>query len=195
MIYATMNQWIVLLAKNWVELVGVIFTLIMFPLVVARKWTAWIISIISSLFYGYINFSKNLYALAAFCFCNVVLSFYGLYCWKFAKSNQNLLFRFITKSLLLKLILTGIAIGLVITFSLKFVDGSNPLDPLITTLNVIAAWMTARKIIESWFLWLISDVLLFALYSYKEMYPSAFLYVIFTVFSIFGYISWRKQAM
>src|SRR5215470_9654473 len=119
MIYATMNQWIVLLAKNWVELVGVIFTLIMFPLVVARKWTAWIISIISSLFYGYINFSKNLYALAAFCFCNVVLSFYGLYCWKFAKSNQNLLFRFITKSLLLKLILTGIAIGLVITFSLK----------------------------------------------------------------------------
>lgn len=196
MISTTIDQWIVWLAKNWVELVGVILTLIMLPLFFARKWTGWIISIISSLFYAYINFTSNLYACAGFCFCNSIISFYGLYCWKFSKSKQNLPFCFITKNLFLKLILIGIAIWGAISLSLLYLlNRSNLFDTLVATLNVMAAWLTAKKIIESWGLWLISDILLLVLYVHKEMYPSAFLYVIFAVSSIFGYILWRRKAI
>ncbi|GMO35884.1 MAG: nicotinamide riboside transporter PnuC [Candidatus Azobacteroides pseudotrichonymphae] len=202
MIYEIINWGIVLwFIENWVELVGVVLTLVMLYLGIMCKWTVWIISIISSLFYVYINFTKELYALAGLCFYNAVMSFYGLYCWKFikTKNNQDHSFCLITKKMLLKLIPVGIASGVIVFFFILFIIGRisffSVLETFITTLSIITIWMTVRKIVESWLLWIISDVCSVILYLYKEMYPSAFLYVVYTVFAIFGYIFWRKKAV
>jgi nicotinamide mononucleotide transporter len=201
-----MIEW---LNTNWIEITGALLTLVFLYLEVTRKWTMWIIGIVSGLFYIYINFDAKLYALAGLCTYNVAVSIYGIYCWKFAKTknNQDLPFIFITKKITSQLVLIGIAIFATIAFILfRFTDIENPfassgtllsftLDNLITTLSIIAAWMAAKKIVESWYLWLVVNPCTIALYIYKEMYPSTILYIIYAVFSIIGYKQWRKTAI
>jgi nicotinamide mononucleotide transporter len=201
-----MIEW---LNTNWIEVAGAFLTLIFLYLEVTRKWTMWIVGIISGFFYIYINFDAKLYALTGLSTYNVAISVYGIYCWKFAKTknNQDLPFIFIPKRLTLQLFMIGIAVFAAIAFILfRFTDIENPftslgslfsfiLDNLITTLSIIAVWMAAKKIVESWYLWLIVNPCTIALYIYKEMYPSTILYVIYTLFSIVGYNQWRKTAI
>ncbi|KAA6301539.1 MAG: Nicotinamide riboside transporter PnuC [Candidatus Ordinivivax streblomastigis] len=200
-----MIEW---MNNNWFEVVGAILTLFFLYLEVTRKWTMWVVGILSGLFYVYINFDAKLYALAGLCTYNVLVSIYGIYCWKFAKTknNQNLPFVFISQKLTLQLIAIGIAVFAAIAlFLIQFADiqpfiNSGTLfsfvfDNLIATLSVIAAWMAARKIVESWYLWMFINPCTIALYLYKEMYPSTILYVVYAIFSVIGYIQWRKTAM
>ncbi|MDR2683342.1 MAG: nicotinamide riboside transporter PnuC [Dysgonamonadaceae bacterium] len=197
------------LVDNWIEVCGAILTLLFLYLEVTRKWTMWVIGILSGLFYVYINFHAQLYALAGLCTYNVAVSVYGIYCWKFAKtkSNENLPFNFITKALTGRLIVIGWIVFAVIAFILiRFTDIPSPwenggtlfsfiFDNLITTLSILAAWMAARKIVESWYLWMFINPCTIALYVYKGMYPSTILYIIYAIFSVVGYIQWRKIAI
>jgi nicotinamide mononucleotide transporter len=201
-----MIEWI---NNNWIEFVGAGLTLIFLYLEVTRKWTMWIIGVLSGLFYIYINFDAQLYALAGLSTYNVAISLYGIYCWKFAKTknNEDLPFVFISKRLALKLSGIGIAVFAIIAFILlRFTNISDPwaengeffpfiLDNFITTLSIIATWMAAKKIVESWYLWLIINPCTIVLYLYKSMYPSTILYVVYAIFSVVGFIQWRKAAL
>jgi nicotinamide mononucleotide transporter len=201
-----MIEWLI---NNWIEVAGAFLTLVFLYLEVTRKWTMWLVGIISGFFYVYINFDAKLYALAGLCVYNVIVSCYGVYCWKFAKTrnNRDLPFCFITKKLTFQLLLTAIAVFAAIAFLLiQFSDIENPftsagtlfpfiLDNLITTLSIIAAWMAARKIVESWYIWMFINPCTVVLYIHKELYPSTFLYVIYSIFSVVGYIQWRKTAI
>jgi nicotinamide mononucleotide transporter len=201
-----MIEWLI---NNWIEITGVVFTLIFLSLEVLGKWSMWIIGIISGLFYVWINCDAHLYALMGLSVFNTLISLYGLYCWKFAKTkdNKNLKFNFIEKKLALLLVLIGMAVFIAIAFILiQFTDTPNPftkngeplpfiLDSLITTLSIIAVWMAAKKIIESWYLWLFVNPCTILLYVYKEMYPSTALYIVYTFFSIVGYLQWKKLAI
>jgi nicotinamide mononucleotide transporter len=201
-----MIEW---LNNNWIEVVGAGMTLIFLYLEVTRKWTMWIVGIISGLFYVYINFDQQLYAMMGLRSYDVFVSIYGLYCWKFAKSKDNsaLPFRFIDKTLTLKLIGIGIAVYAALWFIvIHFTDMPNPLtagvnpvpffiELLAVTLSILATWMAAKKIVESWYLWMIVNPCTITLYVFKGMYPSTILYIVFAIFSVIGYIQWRKIAI
>jgi nicotinamide mononucleotide transporter len=204
-----MNCVFTWLTVNWIEITGALLTLIFLYLEVTRKWTMWLVGILSGLFYVFINFDAQLYALAGLCTYNVAVSVYGIYCWKFAKTknNEELPFRFITRKLTMRLALIGLAVFAAIAWMLvQLTDIPRPwtdgaalfpfiFDNLITTLSILAAWMAARKIVESWYLWMFINPCTIALYIYKDMYPSTVLYVIYTLFSIVGYVQWRKIAV
>ena len=197
------------LIQNWIEVTGAVITLIFLYLEINRKWTMWIIGILSGLFYVYISFYQQLYAIMGLRSYEVFVSIYGLYCWKFAKTKDNheLPFRFINKILTLRLIAIGIIIYGTIGFILvRFTDRPNPfveagelvpflIEILIVTLSFIAAWMGAKKIVEMWYLWMVVNPCSIALYIHKGMYPTTILYIVFTIFSVVGYIQWRKVAL
>jgi nicotinamide mononucleotide transporter len=201
-----MTDW---LNNNAIEITGAILTLVFLYLEVTRKWTMWIIGILSGLFYIYINFNAQLYALAGLCSYNVAVSVYGIYCWRFAKTkrNEKLPFSFVTKKTAGQLALVGLFVFAAIAFVvIQFTDVPHPLahretlfpftlDTLITTLSILAAWMAAKKIVESWYLWMVINPCTIVLYIYKEMYPSTVLYVVYAIFSVVGYIQWKKIAV
>jgi nicotinamide mononucleotide transporter len=201
-----MIEWI---NNNWIEVTGAFLTLVFLYLEVTRKWTMWIVGMLSGLFYVYINFDQQLYAMMGLRSYDVFVSIYGLYCWRFAKSKNNsaLPFRFIDKTLTLKLIGIGIAVYAVLWFIVvQFTDMPNPLtanvnpvpffiELLAVTLSILATWMAAKKIVESWYLWMIVNPCTITLYILKGMYPSTILYIVFAIFSIIGYIQWRKVAI
>jgi nicotinamide mononucleotide transporter len=66
-------------------------------------------------------------------------------------------------------------------------------DAFITAGSIVATWMLARKILEHWLIWIIVDGVSVGLYLYKDMYPTVFLYIIFTVIAIIGFYKWKRD--
>ena len=54
-------------------------------------------------------------------------------------------------------------------------------------------WLTAKKKIESWYYWLLVDILATGIYFYKELYFLAILYMVYIVMAVMGYLAWKKS--
>lgn len=94
-----------------------------------------------------------------------------------------------------------IALGLALTLLLGFVfkkwtPTSYPYpDALITAFSVIATWLTARKILESWLYWIVFDALAVWLFWLKDAVLVAVVMVVYTVFAAIGYWNWRREML
>lgn len=67
------------------------------------------------------------------------------------------------------------------------------LDSLATSLSLIANVWLGRKILQSWYLWLVADVVLVALCALKALYISAAMYVVFLALAAWGLMAWRRE--
>jgi nicotinamide mononucleotide transporter len=55
--------------------------------------------------------------------------------------------------------------------------------------------MAGRKLLENWLVWILVDVISIALFIYKHLYLTSFLYAAFIVMCIAGYQSWRQTQL
>ena len=63
-----------------------------------------------------------------------------------------------------------------------------------TAFSVIAMWMTARKYIENWFIWLVVDVVYVVQFTVADdNAPYAVLYLVYLGMAVWGYLAWRKS--
>ena len=77
---------------------------------------------------------------------------------------------------------------------INFTDSTVPLgDTFTTALSVVALYMLAKKYVEQWLVWIVVDVVCVALYIYKGLYPTAILYLLYSVVAWFGYRRWLKM--
>lgn len=94
--------------------------------------------------------------------------------------------------------LAGTACGvigsaLVIAFQLRFTDNPSPyVDSSLFVWSLVAQWMTARKWIENWILWVVINTISVPLYIVRELWPTAVLYVVLWILAIVGYRQWRR---
>lgn len=73
-------------------------------------------------------------------------------------------------------------------------DASVPYwDSTTTVLSVLAIWMQTKKYIESWYYWLVVDILATGIYAYKGIYFYSLLYFIYIFLAIAGYLAWRTS--
>jgi len=66
-------------------------------------------------------------------------------------------------------------------------------DSTTTVMSFLAMWMTARKYIENWLIWLIVDVISTGLYWYKGLDFYALLYAIYLGMAVWGWLAWRRS--
>lgn len=66
-------------------------------------------------------------------------------------------------------------------------------DAFILTASLAATYMQARKIIESWWVWIAVDVVSIPLYLYKGLALTAILYVVFLTLCIIGLRDWTRD--
>ncbi|MEI8086014.1 MAG: nicotinamide riboside transporter PnuC [Paludibacter sp.] len=185
------------LQTNWIEITGAILSLIYLDLSIRQRVSLWFYGIVSSLFYIVIFFQTKFYADMSLQFYYVVISIYGWMNWKNGQSEngEELPTNQLSKRLTLYLILaTGIIYIVYYLILSQFTDSTIPkADSLVGALSVVGTWMLARKLIENWLVWIVADALCVALYVYKELYPTAILFVIYTVMAGVGYWQWRKK--
>ena len=150
----------------------------------------WPVSIISQILWFLFYYKNDLHGnmLLQVYFTGVCI--YGWYNWtkkdgKFIKKLQ------IKSKILLGLILVTVCtIG---GYTLSFYQQEYPyIDATITLSSVLAIFLISRKYIETWYLWLIVDVLYVILFYMKGFYLITMEQILITCIAIFGYLNWLR---
>lgn len=75
-----------------------------------------------------------------------------------------------------------------------YTDASLPYwDATTTVLSLVAQYLMARKILESWAVWIVVDVLAIGIYYVKDLHLTAGLYAVFLILAAIGYIAWKTS--
>jgi len=183
--------------ENWIEIVGVLFSLIYLYFSVKQIVWLWPFGIFSAAFYIIIYFSSKLYADMGLQVYYLIISIYGWFSWSGTKggNNSKMVIKRITNSEAWKLISIMVVLWVIIFWILKTLTNSDIAfwDALTTAGGIVATWMLARKIIEHWLVWLVIDTISMVMYIYKDLYVTVALFGVYSVIAIFGYISWNKS--
>lgn len=128
-----------------------------------------------------------------------IMSVYGWYNWMQKKDAEHFTYPIswcTKKELSAGLLLFLVAWGLIYFTLLKITDSNTPiLDSLVSSTAVVAMWWMAKRKIENWLGWIISNIVAIPLNFYKEFYLFTLMYVLFLVLALWGYFEWKKQAI
>lgn len=61
-------------------------------------------------------------------------------------------------------------------------------------LSVAAQLLMSRRYVENWVLWIVVDIISIGLYVAKDLLPTAGLYLVFLLLSIWGLVRWLRAA-
>ena len=65
-------------------------------------------------------------------------------------------------------------------------------DAFTTAGSVLGQVLLGRKYVENWWIWLVVNVASIGLLSYKHLWLTAFLYLVFVAMAIAGLVRWRR---
>jgi nicotinamide mononucleotide transporter len=75
----------------------------------------------------------------------------------------------------------------------RYTDAALPFwDAATTVMSLIAQWLMAKKILESWLVWISVDILSVGIYLVKGLYPTSGLYLVFLGLATMGFFAWKK---
>jgi len=193
----------------FIEIIGVICSLLYLFLEIKQKRIMWVIGFISSSLYIYIYFQGKFYADMGLSVYYVLASIYGWILWgKRTASNEapKIIRLIIPRSknqplvinnhkLIVILFLSATFLFALLTFILRtYTDSPVPVgDALTTALSIVATWMLAKKILEQWWVWLFVNTLSMSLYVWRGLYPTAILFCCYAIASVIGYYKWKSQ--
>lgn len=178
-----------------VELIGVLLSIAYVVLASLKSIWCWLFGIVGSGISIYIFIASKLYAESVLFFYYVGAGFYGWYEWKQEARNEKFIaLQYPAKKHFLYM-LAGICCSFILAKIL--IDYTNALVPLadsfVTIFSFIATWLTIKKVIESWFYWLVIDGASIFLYTNRHLYFYAGLSILYTAISIYGYFQWKKS--
>lgn len=179
----TIIEWIALL-------LGVLYVVF----AALEKASAWVFGGLSACLYVLICFNRQLYIEASLQFFYVVLALVGWLNWFSKKSGVQQIHRIQLKKQL-KLLLPIFVLGLILGYLVsENTQQFNPyLDAQIGVFSLYATYLTTQKILENWLFWIVIDLVLIYLYVARGLYPTAFLYGIYSIVALVGYFNWKKK--
>lgn len=166
----------------------------------ASIWN-WPVSILNTTLYFVVFLQARLYADALLQVVFTLLGVYGWWSWRFGGAQgAELPIRRATRrqiALAAALALAGIALSALVLA--RATDSPVPVwDSSVLVLSLVATWGQARKILESWWVWIAVDVISVPLYLTRALYPTALLYTLFLLLCLSGLRRWnallREQA-
>lgn len=177
-----------------VEMVAVIFSLAAVWLTVREKLLCWPVGLIGVVAYGIFFYRLRLYSDMVL---QVVFFAQGVYGWWYwARGGVTHTEPDITRMGLRRFLLVLLGLGAaswIIGNGLARTDAAAPhLDAFLALTSLTANLLLARKILESWWLWVLADVLYIGLFLYKSVPLSAGLYAVFLVMATTGAVRWQR---
>jgi len=175
-----------------VELVAVIFTLFSVIYAANKSILNWAYGVIGIVMYAIIFFERSLYYNFLLQFVYLIQSIYGIVEWRKNKSNNQNTLKISYLNIKNRSIFVDISIILLILYFLNITQYTSLLDIITSFISIIATYMLAKGKIENWILWMVVDVIYIILFFTVGLYISAFLYLIYFILCIWGYIKWSK---
>lgn len=158
-----------------------------------NPWT-WPVGFVNAALYGIVFVESKLYADAGLQVVYAVLALYGAQQWlRGGATGKGVAVRHVRPRE--GLVLAGLAASgaLLLATLLRRTDASFPtLDSVLTGGSLAAQWMTAKKWVECWTVWLAVDVVYVGLFAAKALYLTAGLYALFCGLAVMGARRWRR---
>ena len=156
----------------------------------------WPLGIINVALYVYVFYGARLYADMGLQVVYVVLAAYGWWHWLHGGTNRGTLrvSRVPTREIVLLAVAFIAGTTALTTFLTRATDASLPFaDSALTAASLVAQYMMTRKYVECWLVWIVADVAYVAMFIYKSLWPTAGLYLVFTVLAVIGWHQWRAS--
>lgn len=192
-----------LLQTTWIEAIAVIMGIV--SVWYSRKENILVFptGIINTTLYIYLSFKGQLLGEASVNLYYTVMSLYGWYWWSRKKDDQVTNALQITKSnttQILQQLAVFIGFYALLFFALlflknKFAPDAIPwADALASASAYTAMWLMAKKKVESWIWWIITNITSIPLYFIKGYAFTSFQFIVLLILAIAGFISWNKKA-
>ena len=181
---------------NPVEIAATIFGLLCVWLTVKQNIWCWPTGLVMVVLYIFIFYEAKLYSDVILQVFYIFVQFYGWYYWLHGGKNRSEVpVTKMTKTALTVWTLIGIVGTLGWGYFMnRFTDASIPYgDAFTTVISIVAQWLMAKKVLESWWYWIAVDVVAVGVYFVKGLYLTTGLYAVFLGLAIAGYIAWRKS--
>jgi nicotinamide mononucleotide transporter len=175
---------------NVIELLATLFSLSSVVASIKNSVLTWPLGIVGILFYmlhfNNLGLTANTFLQLIF----IIQSLYGWYNWK-----SDIIISRLNK---LQLIYTNL-IFFILSFGMIFLlrDFVNNnlviLDSITTSLSLVGITLLAMKKIQSWYYWIIADILYIFLFLCNENYLSMITYLVFLLLAIIGLKKWKTK--
>jgi nicotinamide mononucleotide transporter len=170
-------------------------------LIATEKSVGWIFGIASAILYAMFFYRMDTWGLFSQQIAYVVLGFYGLATWSAKK--ETLPVQTIGKTIW-KWVLISFLFGLGFVFLMKLVGASKNNSSIVATgrelldaqffvFSLLATWLTTRKVLENWLVWIVVNIVGVIWFSTEHWWSTAILYFAYLLLAINGFRKWKKQ--
>lgn len=181
------------------EIASAVFGLIQGILILMKRKENWIFYLLNISALIVYSASVHLYGDVIENSVYLLIGLFGIFAWSNSSFAEKFGFADIRHSTWkenMGFLFLTILISAIIWFSVSFTDDPLPvLDAVTTGMGFMATYMMAAKIIETWIVWFIDDILMAMTYESLSD-PGHFLAalnLIWIFMAIGSYISWRKE--
>jgi nicotinamide mononucleotide transporter len=170
----------------------------------SRLENIWVfpIGLISTIIYVYLSFQYHLIGEASVNIYYSVLSIYGWYLWSKKNAQQENVLHITfsdKKEWLLHLSFFAILYILIyyclIYLKTEFYPGVIPLgDAFASATAYTGMWLMAKKKVESWVWWILTNIASVPLYFIKGLVFTSVFYLVLLIMAFFGLAEWKRRA-
>lgn len=175
------------------EILVIVFTLAYNYFLIKQHVVCWLFGLFSSLIGAIIFYHKLLMGQSLLHLFYAFMAMYGWYVWNQKKETKNVSKWPLKKQLLVLLTAAVFIIIFYSIFYLKLHLEISLADLSITIFCIIATYKEAQKIVSAWLYWIVLNFTAALLYWNNELYLYACLMIVYTILSVSGYFTWKKQ--
>jgi nicotinamide mononucleotide transporter len=187
---------------SYVELIGTLFGLISVYFASRANILTWSTGLINEVFLFILFFQVHLYADMFLQVYFFIVTLYGWHNWSTTTDERkiaaiNAKARWLTAVIIVTgFLLSGLLIKNIHLYLPQYfrIAAAYPYtDSLVMVLSIVATVLLAKKKIENWYLWILTDAVCVVLYYKKGVYFLSLEYLIFLGLASYGLYHWKKQ--
>jgi nicotinamide mononucleotide transporter len=178
------------------EALAVALNLAYVALAIFESVLCWVVGLFGAFLTLVVFLHARLYAATALQVVYMGLMVYGWYEWRHGgEKGHELAVSRTPRRWGIALTGAGVVFAVGLGLFLRYrTDAALPLwDAGTTSFSLVAQFMTTRKWIESWLVWMAVDVVYAGMLISQRLHMMAALYVGYLVLAVLGYLKWRRS--
>ncbi len=184
--FAQMSGW---------EILAVAFGVAYILLAAKESLWTWLFAFLSTIIYTLLFWEGALVSSSLLNFYYMIMAVYGFVLWRSGgeKGEELEISRWSLKKNVTVIIL-GLAIAVFFAYlSDTYTEAKFPyLDTFVMVFSVIATWMLAKKVLETWLYWMVIDSTAIVLYWKSGYLATIILFVLYVILAFYAYYSWWR---
>lgn len=182
---------------TWLEAFAVFFGIASVYFSIKKNILVFPTGMVSTIIYVYICLKYKLYADMGINAYYFAMSIYGWYLWsRPTDGKEQLPVTWLDRNGIIHSVSLFFGSFAVLYLVLEnLTDSDVPAwDSFTTASAFVGMWLMAKKKVENWIAWIVTDIVSVPLYFYKGLMLTSFQFLFFTVLAVLGLIAWIKTA-